>query len=150
WILDRAVALARWKQQREQSPASGVVQHRYVTAMSPHGFFDDGEAETGTFLLWLFAAPESIKYPLAVLCRDATAVVCNSQPGVGINGAGDLSSHRRVQHAVLDEVPDRVCDRVAVRVCQNGLLGADKSDRAFPGDGPRCCHFHGRAGDLVE
>src|SRR5262245_63445573 len=104
--------------------------------MRPHDLADDGEAEAGAFLLFAPAAPEPFENVLSILRWHAAAAIGHFYPAPAIDRHGHFRSSRRVNDRVLDQISQRILERVSVCFHVHGPLGSDERDGLTLGDGP--------------
>src|SRR5262249_20796343 len=145
----RVPHVRRWKREREHGAAVRIVGDAHTAAMCPHGFADDGETQASAFASLRRAAPESFKNVVAILSRHAAAVISHFNPTSAIDGHGHLRSIRRVQDGVLDQISERIFERVSVSVDLHRLLGADKCNRPVLSDRPGRHRSHKGGCNLV-
>src|SRR5262249_24645776 len=132
----------RWKREREHGASARIVCDAHTAAMRSHGFPDNGEAQAGAFVSLPRAAPEPFENVLAIISRDAAAVISHFNSTSAIDRHGHLRSIRRVQDGVLDQISERIFERVSVSVDLHRLLGADKCNRPVLSDRPRRHRSH--------
>src|SRR6516164_2363931 len=104
--------------------------------MRSHDLADDGEAEAGAFLLFAPAAPEPFENVRSILWRHTTAAIGHFNPASTVDRHGHFGSSWRVNDRVLDQISQRIFERVSVRFHVHWPLGSDKRYRLLLGDGP--------------
>src|SRR5947208_2120553 len=77
---------------------------------------DDGEAQAGAFVSLPWGTPEPFENVLAILSRHAAAVISHFNPTGTIDRDGYLRPTRRVQDGVLDQISERIFERMSVSV----------------------------------
>src|SRR5207247_1091156 len=85
-----------------------------AAAMRSHDFADDGKAEAGALLLFPRAAPKPLEDALSILPRHAAAAIGHVDPAGTIDRHGHFRSSRRVSDRVLDQISQRIFERVNV------------------------------------
>src|SRR5262245_35964281 len=118
--------------------------------MRSHDFVDDGEAEAGALLLFAPAAPEPLENVLTILPRHAAAAIGHLDPAATIDRHGHFRSRRRVNDRVLNQISQRIFERVTVCFYVDWPLASDEGNGLLLGDGPRRHRGHNRGCDLVE
>src|SRR6516164_7227775 len=109
-----SVHCRRRKAEREHHPAAGIVVHRDGALMCLHDLGDDRKAETrpaGTFSL---AAPEPFEHVTPLIPRDAGATVRDAHGTIGRRRDHYLAPGSGVSNRVLDQISDRIANRVSV------------------------------------
>jgi hypothetical protein len=82
--------------------------------MRSHDFADDGEAEAGPFLLFARATPEPFENVLPILPWHAAAAIGHLDPAGTMDRHGHFRSRRRVNDRVLNQISQRILERVSV------------------------------------
>src|SRR5262245_54006025 len=145
--------LSCW-QRREREGEGGaparIVCDAHTATVRSHGFADDSETKAGAFVPLPGAAPEPFENVLAILWRHAAAVISHFNPTRAFDCDGHLRSIRGVQDGVLDQISERIFERVSVSVDLHRLLGADKCNGPLLSDRPRRHRSHNGGCDLVE
>src|SRR5215467_3115788 len=118
--------------------------------MRSHDFADDGEAEAGPFLLFARATPEPFENVLPILPWHAAATIGHLDPAATIDRHGHFRSRRGVNDRVLNQISQRILERVSVCFYVDWSLGSDERNGLTLGDGPRRHRGHNRGCDLVE
>src|SRR5262249_42055066 len=113
-----------------------IVCDADTATMRSHDFVDDGEAEAGAFLLFARAAPEPFENVLSMLWRHAATAIGHFNPAGTIDRHGHFRSCRRVSERVLDQISQRVFERVGVCFNVHWPLGSGERNGFTLGDGP--------------
>src|SRR5215510_13819311 len=104
--------------------------------MRAHDFADDGEAESGPFLLFTRAAPEPLENALSIRPRHAATAIGHFDPAPTIDRHRHFRSSRGVSNSVLDQVPEGIFERVGVCFYVHWPLGSGERNGLTLGDGP--------------
>src|SRR3984893_14091973 len=104
--------------------------------MRSRDFADDGEAEAGAFLLFARPTPEPLENFLSILLRHAAAAIGHVDPAGTIDRHGHFRSSRRVSDGVLNQISQRIFERVSVCFDVHWPLGSGERNGLTLGDGP--------------
>src|SRR5262249_60822290 len=105
--------------------------------MRAHNFADDGKAEAGALLLFARAAPEPLENVLSIPPRHATAAIGHVDPAGTIDRHDHFRSSRRVNDRVLDQISQRILERVSVCFDVHWPLGFRRTQWPCPVRWPR-------------
>jgi hypothetical protein len=122
------------ERQCESSTAAWMVRYHYLASVRPHNFFHDREPEPGTSPTRLLTAPEAIKNVIPLFRSHPRAVIGDANASFGVDFNDDLGIRRCMTDRVLDQISNRILDRVPTTLDEGRSLGTDNGDRAFLSD----------------
>src|SRR5262249_40097243 len=114
-ILDSfTLAAHRGKAQGEDGAAQRIVRDRNRPPVRLHDLLDNRQAEPGTLELRSPSAPKSIEYAFSIAGRNAWSSICYAHDSLWVNPHQHLSFNRRMTNRILNQIPERIGDRMCV------------------------------------
>src|SRR5262249_890971 len=121
--------LAGWsKAEREHHPAARMVVYRDGALMRLHDLRDNREAETGTAGALSFATPEPLEHVTPLISRDTGSMVRDAHAAIGRRRDQNLAPGGSVSNRILDQISDRIANRVSVPSHDDRLVVAIEGD----------------------
>src|SRR5262245_665123 len=116
--------LSRNRNQLEAQCKNGAALATAVnidgSAMQSHNLRHNGQAEPSPLGTLFFAAPKAFKYPLLIWSGNSRPLIHHPHASIEISSHDHFSPGRRMNHRVLNDVPDCVLDGVSIPFDDDG------------------------------
>jgi len=134
------------KGERKYCTLVRVIPDRGSSAVRLHDFLYDSETQAHAGSFDTPASPKPFEYPLLLVDWNSRTLVGNVHATVRQHFYRHLLPHWRVGNRILDEISDRVLDRVSISLYVDGLIGSCESKNPAPFDDPRRQCSNNRSG----